>query len=103
MWRGIKASRKGPSVSHLFFADDLTLFAEVGDDQISYIREGLKLFCRAPGQRINYTKYLMFVSPNIAEQEARRLSQSLGVPLTKDLGSYLRGVVKENMRSCCKI
>lgn len=56
----------------------ILLFAEAGDDQIACIREGLDLFCRASGQHVNYDKFLTFFSPNISNQEARKMSQSHG-------------------------
>lgn len=69
--------------------DDLVFFAEAGDDQVNCIKDSLKNFCRALGQRINLSKSLMFVSPNISEHEALRLGSSMGIPLTLDLGCYL--------------
>lgn len=35
VWKAIRTSRKGPKVSHLFFADDILLFAEATEDQLS--------------------------------------------------------------------
>lgn len=87
-WRALKASRSGPKVSHLFFADDLMLFSEASEDQVACIKVGLNLFCKASGQKVNYNKSLMFVSSNIFEQVASRLSDSMGVPLTKEFGKY---------------
>lgn len=55
-WKALKASRRGPRISHLFFADDLLVFAEAGDDQVDCIREGIELFCDASGLRVNFIK-----------------------------------------------
>lgn len=88
-WKAIKTSRSGPKVSYLSFADDLLFFAEAGMNQVRCIKEGLEGFCNNSGQYINFTKSLLFVSLNIAEQEMKQLSKEFGVPLTKDLGSYL--------------
>lgn len=38
---------------------------------------------------MNFAKSILFVSPNIVEQEAKHLSKEFGVPLTKDLGVHL--------------
>lgn len=48
-WRPLKVSRGGTAVSHLFFADDIVLFAEVTEDQINCILEGVNSFCKASG------------------------------------------------------
>lgn len=88
-WRPLRASRGGVKVSHLFFADDLILFAQAGDDQNACIKDGQESFSRALGLRINFDKSLMFFSPNILEQEAARLSASMGIPKTTELGQYL--------------
>lgn len=89
MWKPLKASRSGPHVSHLFFADDLLLFAEVDEDQVACITEGLQLFSKASGQRINYNKSLLYFSPNVTQQVATKFSLYMGITLTNDLGCYL--------------
>lgn len=89
IWRPLKASRGGIQISHLFFADDLLLFAKAGDDRVACINEALRTFSRASGQKINYHKSLMFCSPNVCEQVATKLSLDMGIPLTADLGRYL--------------
>ena len=52
-WKPIKLAKYGPSLSHLFFADDLLLFAEATEDQIITIMDCLNLFCSASGQKIS--------------------------------------------------
>lgn len=59
------------------------------DDQVECIKEGLKSFCRASSQKINFNKSLIFFSPNILDQVALRLSTNLGVPKITDLVCYL--------------
>lgn len=86
-WRALKASRRGPRLSHLFFADDLLFFSEAKNDQIAYIKEGLELL--ASGQTVNFHKSKMLCSPCVSDQDAIRTSTSLEIPLTKELGKYL--------------
>lgn len=85
----MRASRGGPVLSFLFFADDLLLFSEASEEQMACLREGLNSFCKASSQRVNFSKSSMLCSTNVSEMEVRRLSQSFGVPLTKRLGKYL--------------
>lgn len=98
--RPLKASRGGPKISYLFFADDLLLFLEGGIDQVACIKEGLELFCKASGQHVNCQKSLMFCSPNIHDQDASRMSANMGIPLTKEIGRYLGHIIQhtENNR-----
>ena len=44
-WALVKASRSGPSFLHLFFADDLVLFANVDQDNCNTIKAVLHEFC----------------------------------------------------------
>ncbi|CAL1355512.1 unnamed protein product [Linum trigynum] len=88
-WKPIKLSANGPALTHLFFADDLILFAEAGRSQVRIIKQCLEEFCESSGQRVNFTKSSMFVSPNVREETAQLLSTRASIPLTKDLGRYL--------------
>ncbi|CAL1363580.1 unnamed protein product [Linum trigynum] len=89
LWRPLKLSKDGPPLSHLFFADDLVLFAEAGGSQIRIIKQCLDDFCSSSGQRVNFHKSAMFVSANICRRQARSLSARMEIPLTVDLGRYL--------------
>ena len=48
-WIPIKASRSGIAFSHLFFADDLVLFAKADGRNCSAIRDALDEFCNISG------------------------------------------------------
>lgn len=88
-WKLLKTSRGGVKLLHLFFVDDLLLFVEVGHDQIKCIKDGLRSFCNASGQRKKFSKSLILFSPNTSEQVATSLSISIGIPRTLELGHYL--------------
>lgn len=70
LWKYLKASRNSVRISHLFFANDLLLFAEAGIHQIDCINEGLERFCATSGQKINFSKSFVYFSPNIPEDVA---------------------------------
>lgn len=77
-WKPLRASRRGPNISHLFFADDLILFAKKIVDQAWCIKKGIDVFCNASGQQVSFDKSRLFVSPNLHEQIAGELSRTLG-------------------------
>lgn len=49
LWAPIKLSRGGHPLSHLAFADDLMLFAEVTMEQVGIVKTCLDLFCASSG------------------------------------------------------
>nr|WMB96821.1 reverse transcriptase [Solanum melongena]WMB96869.1 reverse transcriptase [Solanum melongena]WMB97044.1 reverse transcriptase [Solanum aethiopicum] len=76
----------GPCISHLFFADDLMLFAEASHDQMELIKHCIGDFSEASGLMISPAKSKLFVSPNVCHQVASSLSNLVGFPLTRNLG-----------------
>lgn len=101
-WKGIRLSRYGPLLTHLFFADDLVLFAEASQEQVTIIKNCLERFSKASGQRINLEKSQIFFSKNVNREEAQRITALAGMPSTENLGKYLgipsiHGRVTNNM------
>ncbi|XP_073051225.1 uncharacterized protein [Primulina eburnea] len=88
-WKAIRLSRNGPPLSHLLFADDIVLFAEASNEQLTIIMEILNKFCSCSGETVNFQKSHMFVSKNVNNTMATNLSSTSGIPLTTDLGKYL--------------
>lgn len=72
---------------HLMFADDLLLFVKASTDQITVIKEALRRFYLASGQKFSEAK-IMFSSRNvIASREAIKACCSFN--FTDNLGKYL--------------
>ncbi|XP_004301578.1 PREDICTED: uncharacterized protein LOC101313223 [Fragaria vesca subsp. vesca] len=88
-WKSVNASQSGPRISHLFFVDDLMLFAEATEHQAYGLKTCLDNFCAISGQIISYEKSLIFCSPNTTKTMASSISATCGSPLTSDLGKYL--------------
>lgn len=88
-WKGIKVSRNGPTLSHLFFADDMVLFAEAEMRQIDVVLDCLNRFCNCSGQKVNLEKSQIHFSNNVTPFLAGQIANRAGIPLTEDLGRYL--------------
>lgn len=59
-WKPIQASRNGPFLSNLFFADDIVLFAEANTEQAKVIQDVLQRFCKAKGQKLSLPKSIIY-------------------------------------------
>ena len=56
LWKPIRVIRDGMGISHLFFTDDLLLFAEVKMSQIRLVIQVLKEFQEFSGLTVNFDK-----------------------------------------------
>ena len=56
LWQLVKASQRGLAFSHLFFADDLILFAKADGVNCAAIRDVLDTFCSISGQIMSEVK-----------------------------------------------
>ena len=88
-WDMIKASRRGPSFSHVFFSDDIMLFAKANAKNCEVILEVFDSFCSMVGQKINYEKSRVFFSLNVTARRKRGVCRRLGIMATNNLGRYL--------------
>lgn len=64
-WVPVKSVRGGLAFFHLFFADDLDLFAKADRANCSTIREVLDGFCGRYGQTVSEAKSRVYFSPNV--------------------------------------
>ena len=88
-WDTIKASKNGPSFSHVFFADDFMLFAKANTKNSEAIMEVLDNFCTLAGQKVNLAKSRVLFSPNIARRCKRSICSKLEINAIQNLGRYL--------------
>lgn len=63
-FHGPKASKSGPSIFHLLFADDSIIFCRATTGDFNGIKTILRLYEDAMGQQINFDKFSILVSPN---------------------------------------
>ena len=88
-WVPVKSSQSGMAFSHLFFADDLVLFAKADHVNCSTIRDVLDDFCTRSGQSISESKSRVYFSPNVDVDTRESLCDILGFKSTPNLGKYL--------------
>ena len=88
-WIPMKASRENIGISHLFFADDLMLFAKVSEKRSEVIKDVLEKFCEESGQMISYEKSHVYFSPNVLANLKEKVCENLGIQVTSNLGKYL--------------
>lgn len=65
----MKASRENIEISHLFFADDLMLFAKVSEEGCEAIKDVLDIFCQESGQKISLKKSRIFFTKRLAQHQ----------------------------------
>ncbi|KAA3468319.1 reverse transcriptase [Gossypium australe] len=87
--KGVKASRRGPQISHLLFADDYILFGEANERGAGFIKRVLCEYGKCSGQQVNFEKSTVLFSSNTREEEKRVVTQILGVRFSNDPEHYL--------------
>lgn len=81
--------RGGPSIYHLFFADDLFLFGRATEMEANCIRRVLDGFCDASGAKVSLDKSKLYIYPHGSRRNAQKVSEILGIGCSNDLGKYL--------------
>ena len=100
VWCPVKAPRSGHSFSHLFFTNDLVLFAKANAKNCTAIREVLDTFCRCSRQTVSDTKTVsdteskVYFSPNINQDDKEAFSDILGFRQMESLRKYLGFPIK---------
>ena len=67
-----------PKITHLFFADDSLLFCSANGTECNKLKEILKIYESALGQKINTDKSSIFFSPNTSQELKDEILHILG-------------------------
>lgn len=89
-WLPIQLSKHGPKLSHLFFADDVLLFAKAKPSQARVIAAVLSEFCRISGLKISLEKSRALASKGVPRAWLQKLTGITQIRFTTNLGKYLR-------------
>ena len=88
-WKPVRANRSGAAFLHLFFANDLILFAKANLKNCAAVREVLDLFYSKSGQSVNGAKSRVYFFPNVDRDSREDFCAILGFQSTPNLGIYL--------------
>ncbi|KAL0014391.1 hypothetical protein SO802_001460 [Lithocarpus litseifolius] len=85
----IKVNRRDLSFNHIFFADDIFLFAHANPQQTYILFNIFGDFCNNSGQLFSPHKSKLFFSRNTPEQIQNDIAAQINIPIVEDLGKYL--------------
>lgn len=88
-WLPLKICRHGPSLSHLFFVDDLILMSQATKESSNAIKGILENFCSWSGQKINNQKSKILFSNNFNINSKADISSLLNISLGNSFDRYL--------------
>jgi len=86
---GVPTSKKGPSISHLFFADDSVVFCKANKVEWRRIMNIIEIYERGSGQRINVKKTAVFFSRNTCVYRRKEIIELSGLVEANRYDTYL--------------
>nr|XP_027096099.1 uncharacterized protein LOC113715996 [Coffea arabica] len=86
---GLRISRHGPFITHLFFADDTLVFCKAASQETRKLKEILDQYARGSGQLINLDKSSIHFSKNTKENDKVKACVPLTGVKVVNQGKYL--------------
>ncbi|XP_031107295.1 uncharacterized protein LOC116011981 [Ipomoea triloba] len=86
---GVSVAREAPTISHLFFADDCLFFFRANNLEVGCVKEILREYGSASGQKINMGKSAITFGNNVDREDKEAVCAILGVHEQHTRGSYL--------------
>lgn len=87
--KGVRMAFRGPTISHLFFADDGIIFFKADASTCRNIRECLESYEKALGQVINFDKSALTFSPQTKTLNQERVKHFLQIRESRSRELYL--------------
>lgn len=88
-WVPLSLSKGGPKISHLFFADDVLLFAKARPSQARLVANVLDEFCAISGMKVSLDKSRALASKGVTQARKNKLQGITQIAFTSNLGKYL--------------
>lgn len=88
-WEPVKISKKGPKLSHFFFADDLTFFAIANIENCTTINTIFQYFQDCSGQKVSLNKSRVLLSMNCPPATRTLCAETSRIEEHNSLGKYL--------------
>ena len=86
---GVAASREGPKLTHLFFADDSLLFCQATMANCLAVSHILQQYEMVSGQQLNRAKTSLFFTRNTSSDMRSQIQEVFQVPKIKSHEKYL--------------
>lgn len=100
---GVQINHRGPTISHIFFADNTLLLIKADKENCSNLVKLMKEYCEASGQQVSLQKFSVFFGSSVPVVLSKELGCILGIPIVDNLlwCAYHVGEIKKKWAHLC--